>query len=485
VPSDKQLRPYQEHAVERLRDGIRKRVMRQVLQVPTGGGKTLIAATMTKSAMDKGRRVMFLCDRIELIEQASGRFDAEGIRHGVIQGNHWRWQPHQPVQIATIQTLVNRQFDMPDLIFVDECHGGGKRLNEFIQSLEGVVVIGLSATPFTRGMGLVWDGLVTVTSTQQLIDEGYLVPPIVYAPTDPDLTGVKVVAGEWDDNSLANAVDQPDIVGDIVQTWLTRGEDRQTICFAVNVAHSQHIVAQFVAAGVNAEHIDGYTNQKDREMIIARFRRGDTKLLSNVGILDRGFDVPEAACIIYARPIRTSLSLYIQMGGRGLRISPGKKDCIILDHSGNTIRHGFLTDPLPEQLDMGKPLKKTPPKPKLVEPKKCPKCFFVRPCGVSVCPQCGFAASVPNEVFAEAGDLQRLMKTEDKAHLFAEIRYIQQQRGYSDGWASHSFKKMTGVWPNHYRDVHPIPPSEYTERRIKAMLIRYAKAKEEESKRAA
>lgn len=470
------LRDYQLDAIERLRANIRRGVRRQVLQLATGGGKTKVAAEMTKAAHAKGRRVCFLCDRVELIDQASERFDKEGIEHGVIQGNHWRWRPHHRVQIATVQTLVNRAFDPFDLMFVDECHAGGKRLNDFVLKLPSVC-IGLSATPFTRGMGKVWQELVVGSTTSELISRGFLVPPVVWAPTEPDLTGVKVVAGEWDEEQLAEVMDKPTLVGDIVETWLNRGQDRQTIVFAVNVAHSKHLVEQFQAAGVVAEHIDGYTDERARRQIIGRFRRGETKLVSNVGILDKGFDVPEAGCLIYARPIRSSLALYIQMGGRVLRAAQGKRDAIILDHAGNTVRHGFLTDPLPEELDDGKPKPKAKRVAKEREPKVCPSCRYVKPIGEHKCSQCGFEPAIPNVVYADAGTLSKLTKTEDKRRLYAEIRWIQKDRGYSDGWAAHTYRKFTGVWPRGFDDA-TIPPSEWTRRRVKAMLVAYYKAKE-------
>ena len=471
------LRPYQQVGVEELRQHIRAGIRRMVLQLPTGAGKTNVAAEMTRAAKAKGRRICFLCDRIELIDQTSERFDKEGIEHGVIQGDHWRWRPYERVQIATVQTLVNREFDPFDLMFVDECHGGGKRLNDFVVAQEKSVVIGLSATPFTAGMGKVWQRLVVGSTTTELIGLGFLVPPVVYAPSEPDLTGVKVVAGEWEESALAEVMDQPKLVGDIVQTWLDRGEDRQTILFAVNVAHSKHLVEQFMAAGVAAEHIDGYTDARTRRNVVSRFRSGETKLICNVGILDRGFDCPEAACLIYARPIRSSLALYVQMGGRVLRSSPGKSNAIILDHAGNTIRFGFLTDPLPRELDMGIVKKKPKPKPKEREPKRCPSCSYVKPPGEHKCSQCGFEPEIPNVVYADAGELREIVKTEDKRRVYAEIKSIQIERGYSTGWLAHTYRKMTGVWPRGMDGIEPAPPSEFVRRRVKHLLIQYAHSK--------
>lgn len=472
------LRPYQVETVEKLRTNIRAGIRRQVLQLPTGAGKTKVAAVMTQLARAKGKRVLFLADRIELVDQASLRFDQEGIPHGVIQGNHWRWRPEEHVQVATIQTLLNREAMHFDMIMVDECHAGGKRLNDWIVQQPSVCV-GLSATPWAKGMAKVWQSLVIGIRTSELIDLGYLVDIVAWAPSIPDLTGVKVVAGEWEENALALTMDQPKLVGDIVSTWIEKGENRQTIAFAVNVAHSKHIVQQFKDAGIDAEHVDGYENADGRRRTIERFRKGELKLICNVGILDKGFDVPEAACLIMARPIRSSLMLHIQQLGRVLRPFEGKDHAIVLDHAGNLLRHGMPTDPLPEELDDGKKRDKEKAKPKEKQPKLCPKCKYVKPAGTLACPKCGFTPEIPNEVFAEAGELQKIerLKTPDKRALFAQIKSIQNARGRSDGWAAHAYRKITGQWPNHYRDVEPAPPTQEVINKIRSMDIAYAKSK--------
>lgn len=474
------LRPYQVDAVQRLRDGIRQGVRRQVLQVATGGGKTKIAAAMTEMARQKQRRVLFIADRIELVDQASERFDAERIPHGVIQGTHWRWRPEELVQVATIQTLVNREINTPDLIFVDECHAGGKRLNDWLVQ-QNAVCIGLSATPWAKGMGKVWNRLVIGARTRELIEMGFLVDIEAYAPSAPDLTGVRVVAGEWEDKGLAKACDQPKLVGDIVSQWIEHGENRQTIAFAVDVAHSKHIVEQFQQAGVDAAHVDGYENADERRRTIQRFRKGELKLICNVGILDKGFDVPEASCLIMARPIRSSLMLHIQQIGRVLRPFGGKTHAIVLDHAGNLERHGFPTDDLPEELDDGKKKAAAEKKPQEKLPKVCPKCKAVKPAGVHVCPKCGFVPERPNEIFHEAGELKKIerkskLSTVDKAALFGQIKAIQNERGRSDGWAAHTFRKITGVWPNHYRDVEPQQPSMELRSKVRSLDIAFAKA---------
>jgi DNA repair protein RadD len=330
-----ELRPYQLDAVSRLREGLKAGVRKQVLQLPTGAGKTQVASYMTQSAIAKGKRVLFLADRIELIEQASARFDKERIDHGVIQGNHWRHRPYEKVQIGTIQTLLNRQHEPFDVVIVDECHAGGKRLNDWIARQDKSVLIGLSATPWAKGMALTWEKLIVGVTTSYLIENGFLVNVQAWAPSEPDLRGVKVVAGEWEDAALAKVCDTSQLVGDIVQHWKLRAGNRQTICFAVDVAHSKHICEEFKLAGVNAAHVDGYELPHERRATIDAFRKGELQVVTNVGILDKGFDVPQASCLVMARPIRSSLMMHIQQLGRVLRPYEGKEFAIVLDHAGN------------------------------------------------------------------------------------------------------------------------------------------------------
>lgn len=475
------LRDYQLNGLDRLRSNIKDGVRRQVFQLATGGGKTKVAAALAQLAAEKRKRVWFMADRIELVDQASARFDAEQIPHGVIQGNHYRWRPGELVQVCTIQTvLARRNLPMPDLLIVDECHAGGKRLNDWIAS-QGCVVIGMSATPWTKGLGKVYEKLVVGATTKQLIDLGFLVDIQAWSPSTPDLTGVKVVAGEWEDRALAKACDQPKLVGDIVSTWIEKGENRQTIAFAVDVAHSRHIVESFQAAGVDAAHVDGYEMPERRRLTIERFRRGDLKLICNVGILDKGFDVPEASCLIMARPIRSSLMLHIQQLGRVLRTAPGKADAIVLDHAGNLERHGFPTDVLPDTLDDGTKKLKEKAKPQEKLPKRCPKCHHVKPAGVHVCPKCGFAPERPNAVFHEAGELRKVMRTDDKRQIWAEVRYVQLERGRQDGWAAHKYREITGVWPRGMDNVEPAPPSQYVINKIRQSDIAFAKSRGKQS----
>ena len=346
------LRQYQVNSINDLRKAILKGHKRIVLQLATGGGKTTIASEMIRKANEKGKKCLFLADRIELVEQTSKRLDYEGIEHGIIMGNHERYKPHSINQVCSPQTLARRATPAADLVIIDECHVAYGIHKKMMQAMPNTIFIGLSATPFTKGLGKLYSNLVVGATTTKLTDEGYLVPVKVFAPSKPDLTKLRTVAGDYDEKELFARVNKPKLVADIVDTWIKRGENRPTIGFAVNVLHSQALCEQFKDRGIRAAHIDSYMPTKLREQLVNDFKDGYIKVLFNVGILDKGFDYPQASCLIMARPTK-SLMLYIQQAGRVLRPHPTKEDAIILDHAGNTQAHGFVTDDLPQELDDG------------------------------------------------------------------------------------------------------------------------------------
>jgi len=490
------LRPYQTDGINKLREGFRNGHRCQIFQLATGGGKSICAATLIKSAYEKGRKPVFIVDRISLVDQSVAHLEAVGLTVGVIQGDHYQWNPRADVQVASIQTIARR--NMPDMGFciIDEVHCLHKAHIKLIESYNNIPFIGLSATPFSKGLGKYFTNLVVGATTEQLTDEGFLVPAVVYAPSTPDLSGVKIVAGEYHQGQLYEAVDKPKLVADIVETWLKLGQNRQTICFATNVAHSKHIEREFVRAGVKAVHIDAYTDSSERHEVISAFKRGDIKLLTSVGVLTTGFDAPNASCIILGRPTK-SLILHIQMKGRGLRLSEGKDDCIVLDHAGNTTRLGFVTDPLPSELDDGKKKENSSNKKEREEPlpKTCAKCHFVKPAKVHICPCCGFAPEKQSTIEHEAGELVQLspkadkenaaekrnrnMPWDEKIRFMAGFKWYAKEHGYKDGWANHNYKQMMSVWPNDARLKHckPSKPAGDVMNFIKNSLIRGSYAK--------
>lgn len=339
-----------------------------------------------------------------------------------------------------------------------------------MDQLPNAAIIGLSATPWTEGLGKYFSSLVVGATASELIELGYLVDTTVFAPFTPSLKGIKIVAGDYQQKQLADRVNTKVLIGRLVEHWFKYGESRQTIAFAVNVAHSKHIARVFSEAGVSAAHIDGYMNSAaaklERKETINRFKAGGIRMLSSVGVLSKGFDYPGAGCMIWARPTR-SLMLAIQMLGRALRPFAGKTDAIIIDHAGNTVRHGFITDPLPYHLDDGtnEGGVRTLPNP----PVECRSCGVLRTPG-KPCKKCGYEP--PNEVIHTHDTLVQIRQAKSTAigeeqRFFSELLRIQIDEGYSDDWVQRCYEIRFGVSlraeiPNHFLKYlppgHPLLP---------------------------
>lgn len=491
---DLELRPYQALAIQSLREGLSDGVLRQMLYGPTGAGKTALSVGLVKGAVAKKKRVAFLANRIQLVEQASKTFRDYGIEHGIIQGENTR-REYENVLICSIQTIAKRGIPEVDFIIIDEAHGvaGSKDYRGIIETFAGKPVIGLSASPFAKGLGKVYEKLggplferlVVASNIRDLIDEGYLVDCDIYAPSEPDMSGVKAVRnrfGEMDysDMDVGQAVDKPELVGDIVEHWLRLAKDTPTVVFASNIAHSKHITERFLAAGIAAEHIDCYDDSEERRAALKRFATGETTIISNASLLAEGWDAPHCQTLILARPTK-SLTRYIQMAGRVLRPAPGKQKALILDHSG-TVKHlGFPTDDLPLELDDGKPKKSSPTPRKEKLPKACPSCSYMKTS--HKCPQCGFAPERQNTVEMGDGELVKQergkakMSREEKQQFFSELLGYQAMKGYSDGRIAHLYREKTGVWPRDLRH-EACEPSMETRRYIQSRNIRYAKSLE-------
>lgn len=457
------LRPYQADAIQKMRRNFAYGIRRQMLYSPTGSGKTEIGMAMIRAAVAKGKRIVFLCNRVGLVEQASRRFFKAGIKHGIIQGDNTRNVDCQVI-IASIQTVARRGMPDCDLIVIDEAHGvaGSREFRAVIFQRNLVPVVGLSATPFAKGLGkryhelqqaALFQSVVVAATIPELIADGFLVDCDIYAPSEPDFTGAKTTKnafGELDysDKEAARIVDKPQLIGDIVSHWQALADNAPTVCFAANIAHSQHIAESFRAAGIPAEHIDCYTSETDRQTILNRVAMGETKVVSNVGILCEGWDFPACKVMILARPTK-SLIRYIQMAGRVLRPHETKERALILDHSGTVKNLGFPTDELPIELDDGTPSKQQKQKEKPL-PKPCPSCHFMKPPKSRVCPACGFAARPVSAIEHADGNLTKVEKKAtkiDKQQFYSELLAVANTRGYSSGWVSHSYKEKFGVWP--------------------------------------
>lgn len=466
------LRGYQQTAIHSAKGIYAKGKRRFVIYGPTGSGKTILAESFIRGAIAKGSRVAFIANRIGLVLQASEHLARAGINHGIMQGQNTMFLD-QPVLVCSIQTIDRRGLPRVDLIVIDECHGvpGSKAYRDLIFANQDIPIIGLSATPFAKGMAKTYpelggnplfEGMVVSATIRELIEQGFLVDCDIYAPSEPDLSGVKLQKnqfGEMDyrEQDLGAAVDKPQLIGDIVTHWKRMAGGKPTVCFATNILHSKHITESFLGAGVAAEHIDCYTEDDERKAIMARVSSGKTVVISNVGILTEGWDFPACSVMILARPTK-SLIRWIQMAGRILRPFEGKVKGMILDHSGSTHGLGYPTDDLPLQLNDGSPTK-AGQKDEKEEPvsKKCPACSYMKPPGAHKCPKCGFAPERQNKIKTEEGELALVNRKKkpdmgDKQTIYSQLLGVQRARGYSSGWVAQKYHTIFGVWPRGMAD---------------------------------
>lgn len=491
------LRPRQIESMSRLRQSIASGHRRPVLQAPTGFGKTIIGSAIVEGAMSKGNRVVFVAPAVDLIDQTVAAFYREGITDvGVIQADHPMTDWSKPVQVASVQTLARRKRPEADVVVVDECHRMFQSLTDWMADPDwaDVPFIGLSATPWSKGMGKVYDDLIITATTDTLIKEGFLSPFRVFAPAHPDLSGVKVTAGDYNQDQLGEVMGESTLVADVISTWLEKGENRPTLCFAVDRAHAKKLCERFIDAGVAAEYQDAFTDRLDRQQIAKRFNSGQTKVVCNVGTLTTGVDW-DVRCIILARPTRSEI-LHVQIIGRGLRTAPGKDNCLILDHSDNHLRLGFVTDIKHERLHDGTRQEAAPQERKEPLPKECSQCSFLKPARVRQCPACGFMPEVQNKTVEGDGELVELTATgrpkkssdwsmEIKQAWLSAFVTVGQQRGYKEGWASNQYREKFKAWPANtmHRMPGPVPPE--VSSWLHSRRIAYAKRKQKEQRMSA
>lgn len=287
------LRPHQERLLEQLDATIASGCNRIVAQAPTGFGKTIVAAHRLRLLQDAGKRAIFTVPALSLIDQSVEKLYAEGVRDvGVIQANHLLTDYARPIQVASVQTLQRREAPAADEIIIDEVH----RWYQFYPKLlgdprfAGIPIIGLTATPWTKGLGKYFSKLIIGATTANLIDAGYLSPFRAFAPASPDLTGVRTVAGDFHEGDLGEAMNKTVLVADVVTTWLERAAGRPTLCFAVDRAHAKNLQQKFLSEDVSAEYIDCFTEAPERNAIAMRFHAGEVQVVCNVGCLTTGID---------------------------------------------------------------------------------------------------------------------------------------------------------------------------------------------------
>jgi len=494
------LYPHQEDLIERVWRRIEAGRRRPCIVAATGFGKTILMTTLIHRHMGEGGSVLVLAHRRELIKQTANKLHKAGIDHGVILAG-MPTRPGERVQVASVATLHARAvrggaIDLPKatLVLVDEAHHVRARTyRQILEAYPDAIIAGLTATPCRadgRGLGNVFDVIVEGAPIAQLIADGYLVGTKVYAPSTPDLTGVKIERGDYAEGQLAERMDDAKLVGDVIVHWHRLADRRPTVVFATGVAHSVHLRDEFRRSGVLAEHIDGNTPTVERDHILAQLAGGKIDVICNCAVLTEGWDQPQVSCLVLARPTK-SVSLYRQMVGRVLRPSPGKTDALILDHAGAIFEHGFVEDPVEWSLQEDKRAeslaqKNRREKRRMRSLATCPECSGVRWEGEGC--SCGWRP-VPKPIAVEVieGDLAAVDRNRkprkqdtsvaEKSMFYGELLWIAREKKWNPGWAAHKYRERFDVWPRGLGDVRAIEASPATRSWVRSRMIAYAKAR--------
>lgn len=375
-------------------------------------------------------------------------------------------------------------------ILVHNCHSAiSPSWQKILQAYgDKMFVIGLTATPCRgdgRGLGEYFDEIISTIDVGELINQGYLVPVRYFAPSTPDLEGIKTVAGDYDKKELGERVNTVKLVGDIYENWAITCPTRPTIIFATNVKHSISIKETFLRNGIKIEHIDAKTPKEERSEALDGLKSGKLQVITNVGILTEGFDFPEASCIVLARPTK-SLGLYIQMAGRGLRIAPGKIDLVIMDHAGCLDNHGRVEWSREWTLDGKERAWKEIEKKDKDDKKKMLKCAVCHAVfeDLIICPDCQsplqrFGRKIETEK-AELKEIDGKKATVADKRIFLGMlkHWVPRQKNPNHKRVNGIFKGRFGIWPHHsYADVAPIVPDQEFLNRMKYEAIKFAKSR--------
>lgn len=450
------LRPYQRQLVDDTRFQLQLGRKKVLIVLPTGGGKTVCFSYIAESSSKKGNRVCVLVHRAELLDQASRSMP---VRHGLIAAGRSMDLSHS-VQIASVQTLARRLHQLPkdffQLLIVDEAHHTtAGTWASVVEHFDSARLIGVTATPIRldgRGLGEHYESMVVGPSAQWLTDNGFLSQAKVLAPPGIQTSGLRKKMGDFDMKQAEGLLQEGQAMGDCLTHYRQHLDGQTAIAFCCSVAHSQAVAGLFQANGVAAASIDGKMDVNRRRNLLASLGRGEIKVLTSCALIGEGVDVPSVGGCILLRPT-SSIGLHLQMIGRCLRVSPGKKRAVILDHVGNTLRLGHHLEDREWTLDGERKTKRE----KCTSVKVCPKCFAAMSSQASECEECGHRFTVERrELKTVAGTLQELQVKkaqkkqkridQGKARTLDELIALGKSRGYKYpvAWARKIYSSRGG-----------------------------------------
>lgn len=450
-----ELRDYQKKAIEGLRAAYRAGKKAPLLCLPTGGGKTVIFSYIAQSAAAKGKRVLILVHRRELVQQTSETLASLGLDHGIIAAGHP--MDTKPVQVASVQTLARRLERIkedPGLIIVDEAHHAvagswAKIVDRFAESK----LLGVTATPMRldgKPLDDVFDDLISGPSIKQLTNAGFLAPSKCFTiPVKLDRKAIGISGGDFKMSDAVREMEKCKINGDAVIEYRKHCNGKPAVVFCCNIAHAEFVADLFSEAGYKAAHLSGKLNHEIRKQRIKDLGCGNLQVLTSCNVISEGTDIPAVAAAILLRPTKSE-ALYLQQVGRALRISKGKDYALVIDCVGNMFQHGM------PDADRGFTLEgKAQDEAESV--RECPECFAVMPSSCKICPECGYVFAVEPKEETQYKQIKRvdLVEIEDAeifnrrlrqrriaaARTFQELDALRQEFGYKPGWTYKMMQK--------------------------------------------
>ena len=411
------LRPYQTKAINMMRSSLVDGKKHLILCSPTGSGKTVMFTYMVARALEKGKQAIIFTDRVELLKQSNGALDLFGIKPTLIEASKTRLDVSGNCFIAMAQTFSRRKdaveytdlLNRMDLVIIDEAHK--QTFNPLLPYINpNAVVIGATATPLRRGnqecLSKFYLALHNPVQVQELIDQGFLASPITYGMT-MDLSGIRMKGNDYDTEQMASVYSKRKVFDGVVQNYGRHCRGKKAILFASNIASSKEVCNALQIAGHNARHVDGTMGKQERADILEWFKHTPDAILCNCDLMTTGFDEPTIEVVILYRAT-ASLPLYMQMVGRGSRVTATKREFTILDFGNNVNHHGFWD----ARRDWSLKKKRKRKSDGVGGAKNCKGCEAIIPVGAMKCKHCGYEYQRKPQEQGEMVDLHLMTKAQ-------------------------------------------------------------------------
>ncbi len=486
-----QLRDYQKDICNKAIQSMRS-YKRTLITLPTGSGKTIVAAHLINYLNNKGLRGFYIVNREELVNQSNAKFHDFRSDVSIIKaGTKYKhlYKPEKPIQIIMIQTFFARLKKLPDLkpdyIIFDEAHEGfsGSRVKAILEAYPNAIILGKTATP-CDSQGWLLEGFDNYIQDLQLSDIqnlGYLVEDRVFIPVNLELDDVKITGDDYNEHELSVICSESELITNVVDNFKAHASNLQTLVFSVDIYHAEKLTEEFKKAGYKAEVIHSKLDDpKKRDEIIKKFNNKEIQIIVNVAVLTTGFDSTGIQCVVFARPSKV-LRLVLQMAGRGLRTDPikcptcgnisftsfincehcnsiiadKKTDCLFLDCANIYTTFGFPSDNRyykhkpPKELRMKK-------KKQLLEETKvliCLKCKYGNKPNRKYCAECGEPLHAPLVNIVNEADLKEVIKPAigwEEINTILKIRCMQYKTEPHE--ARVIFRKIKELMPPGYNE---------------------------------